>query len=41
MMKACWQVTASGRTFAMVGAPCTYAEALEFARGIWPDCVVE
>lgn len=41
MIKSRWMVTASGRTFAMVGEPCTYADALEFARGIWPDCVVE
>lgn len=40
MTKSCWQVTASGRTFCMVGEPCTYADALEFVRLIWPDAEV-
>lgn len=40
MTKACWQITASGRTFAMVGESCTYAEALAFVKSIWPDAAV-
>lgn len=39
--KSRWMVTASGKTFAMVGDKCTHAEALEFARLIWPNCTVE
>lgn len=41
MTKSRWMVSAAGRTFAMVGDKCTYAEALAFARGIWPDASVE
>jgi hypothetical protein len=40
MKRSCWFVTASGRVFAMVSAPCDYAEALAFARGIWPGASV-
>lgn len=40
MIKACWHVTTGGRRFAMVGAPCDHADALAFARSIWPEAVV-
>lgn len=40
MIKACWIVTAAGKSFAMVGDKCTYDEALAFARGIWPEAQV-
>lgn len=40
--KACWLVKLPGRKpFAMVGARMTEAEALETARRIWPEAVVE
>lgn len=32
-----WSVSVLGyRPFTMIGEPCTHAEALEHARGIWP-----
>lgn len=34
-----WTITAQGRRFTMVGI-CTYEEALDHARGIWPDAEV-
>lgn len=41
MRKACWMVRLPGRQpFAMVGEKCSQAEALAFARGIWPNAEV-
>lgn len=40
--KACWRVSLpSGKSFPMVGEPCTREEALEYSRGIWPGAEVE
>ena len=39
-VKSRWMITIGGKTFAMVGEPCTEQEALAFARGIWPDAKV-
>lgn len=36
-----WMITTNGKRFAMVGSPRTHSEALAYARGIWPGCVVE
>ena len=35
----CWLVILPYRSFPMVGAPCTEAEALEFVRGIWQNAM--
>lgn len=41
MCKACWLVQLPGRRlFAMVGVKCDQAEALAYARGIWPEAEV-
>lgn len=41
MHEACWMVHLPGRQpFAMVGGKCDEAEALAFARGIWPNAEV-
>lgn len=42
MTKSCWFVLLpGGRRFPMVGGVMSRDEALEFARGIWPDAEVE
>ena len=36
-----WQISLPcGQQFAMVGAPCSWSEAREAARLIWPDAKV-
>ncbi|MEZ1791746.1 hypothetical protein QVM21_21995 [Pseudomonas aeruginosa] len=40
--RAHWRVCLPDcRPFVMVGEPCTHAEALAHAQGIWPDAEVE
>lgn len=42
MTKACWLVTIPGyRPFPMVGGQMIEAEALAYARGIWPEATVQ
>lgn len=42
IVKACWLVTIPGyRPFPLVGGQMTEAEALSYARGIWPNAEVE
>jgi hypothetical protein len=41
-MKACWIVSLpTGQRFPMVGGACSHAEALAYARAIWPAAEVE
>lgn len=40
--RAAWNIILPGRDpFPMVGAPCTRAEALEYARNIWPGADIK
>ncbi|MDU9398062.1 hypothetical protein [Pseudomonas sp. zfem003] len=40
-IKSCWLVILPWKAFYMVGEPCTQAEALTYARGIWHHAEVE
>lgn len=36
-----WIVRAAGKVFTMTGEPCTWEQAVECVRRIWPDATID